>query len=473
MPKSRRAPPQPGPSRLTLLTGTIGSLERSHRSAEPRTGSMRRGSQSDSLRTLIGAAVALVAAILSVGGLLHHDNANAQPGSGMAPIERPRTETPPGLARIRMGHDKLNTRIVFDSTGRTDYSIDLNASSRTLSVTLRDSKVKLVGDALNGSRASLAQGGLVANGRLGRDDQGQLRLAINLSAAASIRRTFWLDPVQGQPFHRFVIDLTPTSDVASTDNPEPKTEPQATAAEVESAQAARTVIVIDAGHGGQDPGAIGPSGLQEKTVTLAAAHQLKALLEMNEEFDVRLLRTSDETIELQSRVDRAIALEGDLFVSLHADAGEKAELRGASVYTLSSLGEAKARKLRQERDWAAADAEAQVDPTVVGILGDLKQRELQDQSAILARLMIDELGKVVPLLANPHRHDEFIVLLNPKTPAVLVEMGFMTNRRDEALLSTAEGREPVLRAISIAIDSYFSGTAVGEIASPSSAQQLR
>jgi len=438
------------------------------------------------MRALFGAAVALTAAFLLVAGVLKQENALAQGGPAVNSTTNPSRDGAPGsgpqndfagLAHIRLGQNASRTRIVFDVTQQVQYTLLPAPDGKRLSISLNDPRTALVGTALAGQGATLAGKGLITKGRLGRDENGRLTFTVDLQTEARVAREFWLQPAADQPFYRLVLDLEVSDGESIQPSASLKPSISGTPAQAQrvrtGSEGRRPVIVLDAGHGGLDPGATGPSGLQEKTVTLAAAHQLRDIMVARGKFDVRLLRETDETIVLQTRIDRAIALDGDLFVSLHADAGERAELRGASVYTLSSRGEARARALRQETDWVPPTRSEPVDPGVTTILGDLLQRDLQDRSAVLAQFMIAELGKAGPLLANPHRHDEFFVLLNPETPSVLVEMGFLTNRQDETLLSTAKGREPVLRAVNRAIEAFFESPARSDLAKVEAATQAQ
>lgn len=210
------------------------------------------------------------------------------------------------------------------------------------------------------------------------------------------------------------------------------------------------LIVLDAGHGGTDPGASGAAGQQEKAVTLAAAHELKSLL-LARGYRVQLTRQDDSFISLEQRVELAKSWGADLFLSLHADAAQQASTAGASVYTLSARGGERTRRLRDAKDWILPEKT----PQITNILFDLTLHAGVDQSKMFSSILQNHLRGKVPLLRNSERGAEFYVLLAPGVPAVLLEMGFITNPGDAQRLSTATGRGPMLRAVAAAIGEHF------------------
>ena len=224
----------------------------------------------------------------------------------------------------------------------------------------------------------------------------------------------------------------------------------------------KRIIVIDPGHGGVDPGAIGASGSYEKHITLAAARDLKEYLEGTGRFDVRLTRDRDIFIRLRDRIDIAREQKADLFISVHADTIRDRQVRGLSVYTLSERASDKEAAELAERE-NKADLIAGVDLTheskeVTNILIDLAQRETMNQSARLASLFVRELGERVNVLRNPHRFAGFAVLKAPDIPSILVELGFLSNKDDERALKSEAHRRKVAQSIAAAIDAYFAQT---------------
>lgn len=219
------------------------------------------------------------------------------------------------------------------------------------------------------------------------------------------------------------------------------------------------VIVIDPGHGGVDPGAIGVSGIYEKHITLALARELKTALEKSGRYRVHLTRDRDVFIRLRDRVAIARQYGADLFISLHADAVQNPSIRGLSVYTLSqNASDNEAQALAEKEN--KADLIAGVDlshetPDVAGILIDLAQRETRNRSAGFASEMVDEVGQEFNLLDNTHRFAGFAVLKAPDLPSVLVETGYLSNDYEEKQLRQPTYRARLAKAIARAIDRYF------------------
>ncbi len=219
------------------------------------------------------------------------------------------------------------------------------------------------------------------------------------------------------------------------------------------------VIVIDPGHGGVDPGATGVSGTYEKHITLAMARELKTMLERNGRYRVHLTRDRDVFIRLRERIAIARAQGADLFVSLHADAVQNPQIRGLSVYTLSrNASDAEAQALAEKEN--KADLIAGIDLThesadVAGILIDLAQRETMNRSAGFATELVDEVGQEMDLLGNTHRFAGFAVLKAPDVPAVLVEMGYLSNESEEKMLRQPQYRARLAKSIAKAVERFF------------------
>jgi N-acetylmuramoyl-L-alanine amidase len=225
------------------------------------------------------------------------------------------------------------------------------------------------------------------------------------------------------------------------------------------AKAPLPLVMLDPGHGGKDPGAIGVSGTYEKHVALAAAQDLRRQLEAGGRYRVELTRNRDVFIPLEGRVALAQRRRAALFVSMHADAMPDHSVRGASVYTLAeSASDAQTADLARREN--AADRFGLPDfkdtpPEVARILISLVRQETRAGSARMARTVVGALKPDLPLLPNPARHASFAVLKAADIPSVLVEMGFMSNRADEAALRRPEHRSRVAAAMKRAVDAYF------------------
>ncbi len=218
------------------------------------------------------------------------------------------------------------------------------------------------------------------------------------------------------------------------------------------------MVVIDPGHGGIDPGAIGVDGVYEKHITFPTAVDLAQELQTTGRFRVALTRGADEYVPLRERVARARALRADLFLSIHADALPDAAMRGLSVFTLSMTA--------SDRDAAAVAASENREITpdvhfprrpreVEAVLIDLVRRETDNLSVELAHDVVVALGHQVKLLANPQRSAGFIVLTAPDVPSALVELGCLSNPMEGRLLQQPAYRRRLARGLAHAIEAYF------------------
>ncbi|MFP5468945.1 MAG: N-acetylmuramoyl-L-alanine amidase, partial [Alphaproteobacteria bacterium] len=220
------------------------------------------------------------------------------------------------------------------------------------------------------------------------------------------------------------------------------------------------IIVIDAGHGGVDPGAITANGVYEKTIVLDTARRLQALLSRDRRYKVVMTRDSDVFVRLGDRVQIARNAEADLFVSIHADALVTRKVRGASVYTLSEQASDKEAELLAAKEnnsdmIAGIGIGDETDELVKSILIDLAQRETTNKSVHFAKLLLPELSEAGALLKNSHRYAGFRVLKAPDVPSVLVELGLLSNNTDARVLTSKSGRQRLAEALKQAIETYF------------------
>ncbi|WP_246495614.1 N-acetylmuramoyl-L-alanine amidase family protein [Ameyamaea chiangmaiensis] len=219
------------------------------------------------------------------------------------------------------------------------------------------------------------------------------------------------------------------------------------------------LVMLDPGHGGKDPGAIGVSGTYEKHIAEAAATELARQLHASGRYRVAMTRSDDRFIPLDGRVEIAQGHRAALFVSMHADALHDRSVRGASVYTLSgNASDAQTAALAQTENSADRFAGPRVhaaSPEVQQILASLVTEETRRGSALMANSVVNAFGPRIGLLTHPSRHAAFVVLKSAEIPSVLVEMGFMSNAMDEAALRQAGHRMMVAGAMRTAIDRYF------------------
>ncbi|MEZ5919392.1 MAG: N-acetylmuramoyl-L-alanine amidase [Alphaproteobacteria bacterium] len=222
----------------------------------------------------------------------------------------------------------------------------------------------------------------------------------------------------------------------------------------------KPLIVIDPGHGGVDPGASGANGVYERAVTLALGKELRKQLLATGRYRVEMTRDTDVFIKLADRVKFARKHNADLFVSLHADSLENGKVSGASIYTLSEkASDAQTAKLaaRENRADLVAGIDLSVeDKDVANILLDLAMRDTMNQSKFFANTLVGTFkSHSLKTLDTPHRSAGFAVLKAPDIPSVLIETGFMSNRREADLLNNPTHRKKLGKAILSGIDTYF------------------
>lgn len=270
------------------------------------------------------------------------------------------------------------------------------------------------------------------------DRAGRVASVSRSATGDGLRLVFLIERTDASPTMRKAADVEPSSEPVAAS---PK-------------RGQRKRIVIDAGHGGKDPGAISAGGLREKDVTLAVALRLRDLLESRGHV-VSLTRDADVFLTLPERVRTAREARADLFISLHADSNPNPASRGATVYTLSEQGGRRALSIAEAHNWSLDLEAPPQSQKVESILNDLAQRETKNRSADFSQTVIRALEPHWPLLRNTHRNAGFFVLLAPDVPAVLIEMGFLTNAEDAAMLADPVARRRLAGLLADAVDAYF------------------
>ena len=378
---------------------------------------------------------------------------------------------------VRFGADPSQTRMVIETNQPLSMRMT-HAAGDAQHIVLSLPGVVSVTRATPGPLAGEGLG-LVKSWRLDAQGPRGARLELVVAQGDAITHRFALAPAAEAGSFRYVIDVGPTP--AATEEPgaeapgskppsshETRHEAVKAVSLADAGPAAprsprlslprrvRKVIVVDAGHGGHDPGAQA-ADLNEKDITLATALALRRRLERDGRYRVVMTRDSDEFIPLPARVQIARHAGADLFISLHADsAGDDADTHGASVYTLSDHGESRVTEVLGQSEWFTRTGN-RGDPAVGRILLDLTQRSTLNRSALFAGLLIDRVSDKIDLLPRTHRDAGYYVLLAPDVPAVLLEMGFISSPRDQVRLTDAAQRTRLTDAIAGAIDAYFDG----------------
>lgn len=371
----------------------------------------------------------------------------------------------PAVVGLRFGIHSDSTRVVLDLSSDLAYTVFTLPEPYRVVIDLPEVEWRLP------PTASTAGRGLVDRFRFGLFQPGTSRLVLDVNAPIAVRKAFVLRPTADFG-HRLVIDLVAVSSGEFRRQGQPATPSGTRQAVVPvpppkqgTKKGGKPVIAIDAGHGGVDPGTTGISGVREKSITLAAATELKRQIEATGRYHVVMTRTRDVFVGLTERVEIARSAHADLFISLHADAIANSGLRGATVYTLSEKSsDSEAAELAAKEN--KSDLIAGVDLSaaaygedVTNILIDLAQRETMNFSARFAAALIPEIAKEARLLRKTHRFAGFRVLKAPDVPSVLVEMGYLSNRMDERMLKDRAHRRKLMGAVLRAIERYFAAQA--------------
>ena len=353
-------------------------------------------------------------------------------------------------ARLWRSDDKL--RLVFDLSGPVQY--------KTFSLTSPDRLIiDLSGAGLSGdfSQLALKNSGItsIRSGHFGKSDT---RIVLDLVEPMRLN-SFVLPPQEGQG-HRLVLDLTNATRAPR----QIAAEPAPLVAPVDKAHPKRDIIVVvDPGHGGKDPGAIGSKGQREKDVVLSIAQLLAKRLKREKGFDVKLVRNDDFFVPLRKRVDIARQHKADMFISVHADAAPRLTASGASVYALSEGGatSATARFMAQRENGADLLGATTLlnlkdkDPMLAGVILDMSMNATIASSLQLGSSVLGSLQNITSLHQKRVEQAGFAVLKSPDVPSILVETGFISNARDAQRLVTARHQQAVADGLFEGLKRYF------------------
>ena len=372
---------------------------------------------------------------------------------------------------LRIGNQANGARIVFDLDKSVNYRVFVLDSPKRLVIDLDDAEIK------NNYPAPKNQ--VVQQTRVGKLDGNNKRVVLDLKRAAVVKKAFILPPQSDKPW-RFVVDTEFAGDrefnnkagqrnaITNDSKFEPKESSEkpskswfsfGNSSDKSGLKTERArIVVLDPGHGGKDPGAIGGSGTYEKTLTLAMGKELQTILQKRG-YTVYLTRSTDIFIPLRQRIKIAQKYKADLFMSIHADSAANRSATGLSVYTLSDTASDKEAAALAERE-NKADIIGGIDlggntKEVNDILISLSQTDTRNKSSKYATYLVGEMAKCTKLVKNTHRFAGFAVLKAPDIPSVLLEMGYLSNRTEEANLRQAWYRSKLAQSAAKAIDRYF------------------
>jgi N-acetylmuramoyl-L-alanine amidase len=412
----------------------------------------------------------------------------------------------PTATGARVSGDDTRSRFVADLSSPVGYSVYVLASPYRIIIDVPEVNFQLppgIGQQVRG---------LIREYRYGKLENGQSRIVLDVAGPVLIEKSFLIPPQGDQPA-RLVVDIVPTDNATflkthlaeqvqsakadltgitlakTTSEPEAEAEmtneapqalpfagatierpmvplprPKPGSAKIElppssePPQRTKRVIVLDPGHGGIDPGAVGVGKTKEKDVVLAFALVLRDRLRATGRYEVVMTRDDDRFVTLKERVRIARRTQADLFMAIHADKVRGPTARGATVYTLSDkASDAEAEALARKEN--LADVIGGVDmggsEEVNDILIDLTQRETKNHSMFFAKKAVRELRPITLMTGRPLRSAGFVVLKAPDVPSVLLELGYLSSDADEKLLKSDSWREEVGEALVTAIDAYM------------------
>lgn len=367
---------------------------------------------------------------------------------------------------VRLWRAPDNTRLVFDLSGPVQHSVFTLAAPDRIVIDVKGARL-----ATNLEQLSLANTPITGV-RSAQRSAEELRVVIDLSAPVS-PKSFTLAPNQ-QYGHRLVVDLfdqgsappaTQSPSVAASAPPVPVTPTQPPPKLTPVPNGKRDIVIaIDAGHGGEDPGALSPvKGQYEKNVTLAISRELQRQINAEKGFRAELVRTGDYFIPLRKRTEIARKKGADLFVSIHADAAPRSSAFGASVYALSERG-----ATSETARWLA-DAENQSDliggagnvslddkdKMLAGVLLDLSMTASLSSSLNVGQKVLSNMSSITPLHKRRVEQAGFMVLKSPDIPSILVETGFISNPNEARKLHTASHQQALARSITSGVKQFF------------------
>jgi N-acetylmuramoyl-L-alanine amidase len=350
-------------------------------------------------------------------------------------------------ARLWRSEDKV--RLVFDLSGPVRYkTFTLNAPERLI--------IDVSGASLSGDFSRLAlDGSVIRSIRSGPFGLGDTRIVLDLSNPVLLN-SFLLAPQDGQS-HRLVLDLVSTKPMPTSPKV-PRETPQ-----IGAHPKRDIIVVVDPGHGGKDPGAVGAKGEREKDVVLSIAQLLAKRLKKEKGFDVKLVRNDDFFVPLRKRVEIARQHKADIFISVHADAAPRLTASGASVYCLSEGGatSATARFMAQRENGADLLGATSLlnlkdkDPMLAGVILDMSMNATIAASLQLGSTVLGSLADITTLHQKRVEQAGFAVLKSPDVPSILVETGFISNVRDSQRLVTARHQQAVADGLFKGLQRYF------------------
>ncbi|MDK4680750.1 N-acetylmuramoyl-L-alanine amidase [Kingella negevensis] len=330
--------------------------------------------------------------------------------------------------------DNNRAKIIIETEQRPSYQHFTNSKPAQLVIDLNNVKNNNALKSL--SKNIQAAKSWINNVRIGQKDENTLRIVFDLKRPVKVKASSLKNQLQ--------LDLT-TANQANT-----------SAKPANTSKAHRPIIMIDAGHGGKDPGTTGAAGSKEKTIVLATAQELKRQLE-SKGYAVHMTRSADNFVPLTTRRQHAHSVNADIFLSIHANASDVSNLRGADVFVWGRANSERARKLAQSENGAdlVAGLPSVGNKDVDAILTDMMQAQTNADSTRLGNLILRHISRTAKVRKSTVETGDFVVLRSIDVPSALIELGFLSNREEEKQLNSAEFRRKLAVAIANSVQQYL------------------
>lgn len=342
---------------------------------------------------------------------------------------------------VRMWRAPDHTRLVFDLSGPVKHEILTLSSPDRVVIDIPSAALKSSFDSLDFDNTPITKL------RSGVRNKKDLRLVLDMNQA--IKPRSFLLAASGSLADRLVVDLY-----------DEQKEKSVVIVSTSNSKKRDIIIAIDAGHGGEDPGALGPGKLREKDVVLKIAKKLKDKIDKTSGYRAKLIRTGDYYIGLTKRRELARKYQADMFVSIHADAFSDARANGTSVYALSPRGatSASAKFLAQKAnsaDLVGGVSLSDKDDVLASVLFDLSMTASLDASLDVGREVLAQIKQVSRLHKKKVEQAGFAVLKSPDMPSILVETGFISNPQESRRLNSSSYQYKMANAIQVGVERYF------------------
>jgi len=335
---------------------------------------------------------------------------------------------------------------------QTRVALDLSRPAEHKLFTLSDPHrvvIDIMPGRINGALPLPIGDGAVRKIRSANRKDGSVRIVLDLDRPMKAK-SFGL-AANGEHGDRLVVDLAPVGSKAAA-----RTTPRL---QVDRAAGREIVVAIDAGHGGKDPGARGPTGVREKDVVLKMSRRLAEIIDADPNMRAYLTRSNDKFVNLRDRMERSRSVKADLFISMHADAFSDRRVRGATVYVLSSKGvadEAARRLAKRENEALIGGIElAEQEDAVAKLLMELSQDAALSSSIDIGDEILKEIRQITKVRKQRVQQAPFLVLKSPDVPSLLIETAFISNPNDEKNLASVQYRDRFARAVYSGVTDYF------------------